>query len=85
MSSESKTTIETASGAYLDSIFANAIQRKSVKRTLCSYLWVQFHWWIRGEHFRAEWVRYGNLPPDWYREETDAEFRKRVQERIDAQ
>jgi hypothetical protein len=33
---------------------------------------------------RKEWLDFGNLPPDWYRPETDAEFRTRLKARIDA-
>lgn len=53
--------------------------RMEIRKTLRAYLRDMLSWLARGKKFREEWLRDGGLPPDWYRDETDAEFRARMQ------
>jgi hypothetical protein len=76
---KTKTTPESASGSWLDNIIANSRLRMEVKKTQGEYDADQIAWAKLSDHQKEGWI-----PPDWYRSETDEEFRTRLKARIDA-
>jgi len=58
---------------YLDFVMRVGLMRMATRKGLIEYLRDRIGWFILSQNFRQKLVA-----PDWYREETDAEFRTRI-------
>jgi hypothetical protein len=63
--------------SFLDSWASTGMNRMQVRKTVIAYIVDKFAW-----RKLTKKQRKGFIPPDWYREETDAELRARMQAQI---